>query len=570
MNPALWRTLALSFIAVAIAFVLYQMTLPDREDFGLHFTVPLGAPGSVRVVSVDARSPASNAGIRRGDLITYGNTTMERARALYATAGSRVKLTINGKRDVMLTARYVPMPVPWVAAAIRLAFLFVAALLAWRRPDDPAARALVVFLACYGLAIAMPNGVLPTPLLSLIVLQMLYLVLFLIGTGAAAIFAATFPSGTAQPTPNVLARIAFGLAIAAAIGMVVTQWLPRTGKALSLLSAGFIFSFIVIGFLVIATLVVAYVQGEPYERQRRRWVFLILGVGLFGPLVDIIVQTVFGFNQLVDNLTLLPLGLLPFGLAYVILRHRVIDVGFVLNRALVYTGVSAVIVAVFVIVETLLSKYVEQTNHVESVAVQLFVALVLGFSVRAIHTRVDRFVDSVLFRERHLAEAALRFFAHDAPYITEAGVLLSRCVKTIERYAHARGAGIWTAQSPTYRAAVTTFASAADVDENDPAAVAMRARRVTVDLREAESGLPGTVAFPMIVRGELLGMLVCGPKTDDEIYAPDERDALAFLATSVGHALDGIEIRELRSRLEALGARPASAFHATDEGPGTL
>jgi hypothetical protein len=53
----------------------------------------------------------------------------------------------------------------------------------------------------------------------------------------------------------------------------------------------------------------------------------------------------------------------------------------------------------------------------------------------------------------------------------------------------------------------------------------------------------------MIVRGELLGVLLCGPKTDDEIYAPDERDALAGLATSVGHALDAIEVRELRRRL---------------------
>ncbi len=553
MKPALWRTLALACLSVALAFVLYQMTLPDREDFGLTFTVPFSAPGKVRVQSVEPNSPAAAADIRKGDLIEYGSTVTARANALYATAGSHVPVTVNGTRRVVLTARYIPQKqLPWAALAIRLAFLLVAALLAWRRPDDPATRALVVFLGCYGLAIAMPNGVLPTPLLSLLVLQFLYLILFISGTAAAAVFAATFPSGTARPLPRALSRTSIGLALLASFGIAVSEWVPRSARTISVFNAVFILTFVVIGFLVVATLVVAYVQGAPSERQRRRWVFLILGIGLSGPLLDVIVQSIFGFNVLVDTLSLLPLGLIPIGLAYVILRHRVIDVGFVLNRAIVYAGVSAVIVAVFVIVETLLSKYVEQSSHVESVSVQLAVALVLGFSVRAIHSRVDRFVDSVLFRERHLAEAAIRYFAHDAPYITDAGVLLSRCVKTVERYTHARGAGVWTAQSPTYRAAAATFPEPAVVDENDPALVAMRARRVNVDLREAQSGLPGAVGFPMIVRGELLGVLVCGPKTDDEVYAPDERDALASLAVSVGHALDGIQVRELRRRLEEL------------------
>lgn len=550
MKPALWRTAALLLIALAVAFVAYQLTLPDSDDFGLHFQTPLGTAGTVRIGSVDAGSPAQAAGIRAGDTVNYGNNQLDRAKVVYASAGSHVIVTVNGNRRVTFTVRRMPQrPIPWTAFVIRLAFLLVAGLLAWRRPADPAARALVAFLWCFGLSIAMSNGVLPTPLLSLIVLKIVYLALFYLGMGAAATFAARFPSGTPQPLPRVLAAVAtlFSIAAAAAVGPAVL--FVRNARLAPQLNAAFLFAFVALGLLVVATLAVAYAQGAASERQRRRWVFLLLGLCLAGPIVDVIIQSTFGFQQWVDTLTLLPLGVLPFGLAYVILRHRVIDVGFVLNRAVVYTGVSIVVVAVFVIVESLLSKYVEQTSHIGSIATQLFVALILGFSVRAIHTRVDRFVDAVLFRERHLAETAIRFFAHDASYITDADVLVTRCVKTIERYAYARGAGVWTAQSPTYAAAASTFEASPSVGENDPAIVAMRARRAIVELRGTESDLPGALAFPMIVRGELLGVLLCGPKTDDEIYAPDERDALAGLATSVGHALDAIEVRELRRRL---------------------
>jgi uncharacterized membrane protein YczE len=313
--------------------------------------------------------------------------------------------------------------------------------------------------------------------------------------------------------------------------------------------------------LVVTTLIVAHLQGAPAERQRRRWVFLLLGVCLAAVGIDLAVTASVGYSSIVDQIAILPIAAVPIGLAYVILRHRVIDVGFVLNHAVVYTVLSIIVVGVFVVVETLLGKYVENTSHATSIAVQLAVALTLGFSIRYVHARVDHLVDSVLFRERHLAEAAIRDFAQEASYVTDADVLLARCVKTVERYGKARGAGVWVAGGTMYRAQLHTFAIAPDVDENDPAVLSMRARRVSVHVRDCDSALPGMLALPMIVRGELLGILVCGPKIDDEIYDPDEESALASLASSVGHALDAIEVRELRRRVQALtatgGGQPA-------------
>lgn len=553
MKPAAWRALALLFITAAVGFVCYQLTIPEREDFGIAFSVPAQAPGSIRVTSVTAGSQAAKAGIRPGDVLSYGPTAYDRARVVFATAGSRVTVTVNGRRDVTMTAHNAPhIALPPGTFALRLAFLAVAALLAWRRPDDPAARALVVFLACYGLAISMSKGVLGNPLLSLIVLQMGTGLLFLVGTGAAAVFAATFPSGSARPAPRTLAILCQVLVAMTALALIAGEWVPRSGNALSFLNAAFRASFVLIGLLVFTTLVMAYVQGEAAERQRRRWVFLLLGVGLIGPVADVVVQATIGINAWVDEAALLTLAVLPIGLAYVILRHRVLDVGFVLNRAVVYASVSICIVGVFLILETLTARYVEQHNHVESIALQLVVALGLGFSVRFIHARVDRFVDTIFFRERHEAESAMREFAHDAPYITDSAVLMRRCVEIVRARAKASNAGIWMRQDDrTYAQLEGTFADA-HVDENDPAIVAMRARHVVADLYRLQSAVPGVLAFPMIVRGELTGVLACGAKIDDETYAPDERDALSAMATAVGHGLDGLRIVELERTVERL------------------
>jgi hypothetical protein len=409
------------------------------------------------------------------------------------------------------------------------------------------------------MAIGMRNNVLPSPALTLLIGAIGASVALLLGSGFAAIFAATFPSGVAKPLPLVLSRIAMTIAIAASAALLSSVWIATSAAQTSWLNYAVLWTIAVIAILVVATLVIAYIQGAPEERQRRRWVFMMLGLGLAGVGFDLGFLAAAGYNPIVDIVTLFCVGSIPFGLAYVILRHRVIGVGFVLNRAVVYGGVSVIIVGVFLIVETLMAKYVEQHNHIESLAVQLTVALILGFSVRFIHTRVDRFVDTVFFRERHEAEAAMREFAFDAPYITEAGVLLRRCLEVVRKHAHASNAGVWLREGTSYSQADGTFPNDT-VDENDPAIVAMRARRVVAELHDLRSSLPGALAFPMIVRGELTGMLLCGPKTEDETYAPDERDTLSAVATAVAHALDGLRIAELEQTVERLLAgRPGGA-----------
>jgi len=61
----------------------------------------------------------------------------------------------------------------------------------------------------------------------------------------------------------------------------------------------------------------------------------------------------------------------------------------------------------------------------------------------------------------------------------------------------------------------------------------------------------------MIVRGRLIGTLVCGADAAAGSYAPDERDALEAVARSVGHALDGIRVRELKREVASALASEA-------------
>ncbi len=563
MNSTLWKSVALPPIVAALLFVAFGWAIEvPRGDLGMTLSPSQARPGAIWVVSIVPGSPAARAGIRPGEYVAPVGKDLRSIAMFFAPRpNAHVPIVVNGQRRINLTAQAGSLDYPIAATLARVMFLLIAGLLVLRRPSDPSARSLVIFLACFGFAIALENNAFGSPVVTYLVMYVGGALAFLIGSAAAAHFAATFPSGAGPRLEMTLAAVAASFTTVGVLFLIASFVVPVV-RALAYANEAMFVAIIANLALTIAILTIGYLRADS-DRQRRLWILLTIGVGLLGPLADLVVAVTIGYRPLVDELTIVTTIFLPIGLAYVILRHRVLDVGFVLNRAIVYATVSVVIVGVFVVVETLLARYVEVMSRATSVAVEVGVALLLGFSIRYIHARVDKIIDTLFFRERYEAEAALRNFGRDAAYITDPDTLLQRSVEQVLRYTRASRAGVWLDDKAlaAYRPQDSTFEASTAVDENDPAIVAMRARGIVADLRDLRSALPGELAFPMTVRGQLLGALVCGGKPLGESYAPDERSALEAMAAAVAHAYDALEVERLKGAYERLleGGAPPGA-----------
>ena len=250
----------------------------------------------------------------------------------------------------------------------------------------------------------------------------------------------------------------------------------------------------------------------------------------------------------------------PVALTYAALSRRLLDVGFFLNRATVFTIVSAIVIGAFILAEWAASTWLASTTHATSAVVSMVIALGLGVSLRHIHRYVERFVDRVFFRKRHEDELALLSFAHEASYISDRSTLLDRAVQTVKEHTGANDAAILVRDG----AAIYAFATDGqreEVSENDPGIVALRAWNRPVDLHALpDSELRGEFAFPMTSRGDLVGTLICGPKRDGEAYAPDESEALLALAHGVGTALDTLTSRN-NGLMESIRETQALMLH---------
>jgi hypothetical protein len=374
-------------------------------------------------------------------------------------------------------------------------------------------------------------------------------------TALAACLLATISSTFGHPIGPLRRTLEWSTYTVASIGVgvmtvvyeliLITPWFHRFWPLVNFLwvyQLGWIIALLLGAACALAAL--ATVSAE--ERQRAAWLLI--------PLVALnVVSAIWAFAsafaggqysgaqqalEIVGGLA----GLVVVGvMTYAVLSRRLLDVQFVINRAAVFAGVSLVVVGIFVLVEFLFNKFFAVASRTTSIAVVVGIALAVGVSLQYIHHYVDKFVDRVFFRARHEHEQSLRAFAHEAAFITDSDTLLDNTVHEVAVHAESDPVSILLRdERGSYRTARSSSGAIDAVSENDRGILKLRAWHAPVDLDDVDTTLQGSRAYPLMSRGDLLGVLVCGRKRDGQAYAPDESEALTLLARSVGSALDGL------------------------------
>ncbi len=562
MPLRLWQFCATAVVLLTLGLVAGDLlSLAPGGSYGMRLD---RQNGHIEAAAVEPGSAAARAGIAAGDELDLDPADLtSRVRLNWPVAGDRIGIDVihsGRRRSVELRAASssgnsgLSNAVFRIYETLRVVMLAVALLIILRRPDLRAGRTLANFFVAFAYGFLGRTPWYPPVVTAIIDVSRPIAVLFALEQ--AALFSTIFPRPSLGGLRRLIERACpYLFGAGAAIGLVPTSLyyiagIDVPGAPRAVFSA-FIIAFIAmiaIGFSLGAR------EATPAERYRLHWISISLAIGFTGLFVGVSLEAA-GVPE--ERWILLPLTLIavPIGTTYAILRHRVLDVGFVVNRALVFALISGIVVLAFGLLEWFLGKYLLDIGHVGSSFIEATLALALALSLRQIHGRVDHFVDSVFFRQRHLAERALRRLAHEVAFIDDEGVLADRTVAAVDHYGRASGCAIYLAAGDrAFSLRVATLAGEpASVDANDSAVVAMRAFHEPVDLDDqgaARSALSGAVCFPMIVRGELIGLLDCGQKQSLEAYDPDERETLHVLARAIGHTFDAIRTSALRTAVD--------------------
>lgn len=147
-----------------------------------------------------------------------------------------------------------------------------------------------------------------------------------------------------------------------------------------------------------ASMVVRMRRAEGLERQQLRWLVAALVAVTLTVVQGFLGSAIFG--DAVPNVALLPpiiaFVCVPLAIGVAVLRYRLYDIDTIVNRAVLYGGVTVVILAVFGVANIGLQRLLEPWTGGQSALVAGFVGLAVGAQYGPLRRRVRPLVDRFL------------------------------------------------------------------------------------------------------------------------------------------------------------------------------
>jgi hypothetical protein len=234
-------------------------------------------------------------------------------------------------------------------------------------------------------------------------------------------------------------------------------------------------------------------------------------------------------------------GLAVLGYLYAILRTRVVDVGFVIDRTLVFSVTTTLMFGMFSLLEQGVHRLAlgEQLGWVVQALGAVGVAAVLS----PLHRVLDGALERVFFHRLRTLAGALRRFAMESAFFESEDALLSRALKQL--LVPCAAAAIYERHGAVYQRRVAQGDGWPEVvDRDEPIFVTLRARHGVLDLagRDSAAGAEG-LAWPMTVGQLLTGAVIVRLRAGEQLDR-DLRAAMGELAHALGTSLYLLRYRE--------------------------
>lgn len=505
----------------------------------------------VRVQSVESGSRTAALGVSTGDLLRPANRFVFRQIPVAGETVHFVRVSPGVVTPMTLLvnrATTPPMAVPnrldrLLDDSVRMLICLGGIFILWR------GRSRSSFLLGLGLiaVLPFPTNWLPLTPLPFGMWNAGISTLFYYGAFALPLFAMAFLTEAQIRVPP-WTKQAFWLAfIVAAVTFAVDlvfppglfpSWVYSVDRSLSIPSGLSPFA------IAIGILMVGWLRGTAESRHRIVLLLLALSLIVLSNSLFVVFDTSSEANPaaLTAASSMCRIsGALLF--VYAILRHRVIDVGFTLNRTLVYGSVSGILLAAFALAEWALHQLLALEGWEGGPLLSAGLAVAVFLAFHPVRRLVEHYVSTIFFRPWRNKEQALRNFVHEAAFFKDVARLLAAFSDALERFSGAPCCVYRVAEDGSYICATGKMPTA---DADDAVTVALRARAEPCDIEGANTAIDGAHAFPMMHGHDLEGFAVLGRKLDGERYRPDEIELIEWASRQLGLDLFALSVDQLK------------------------
>ena len=328
--------------------------------------------------------------------------------------------------------------------------------------------------------------------------------------------------------------------------------------------------------------------SSPVQRQQAKWAVLGLTAAVVGPfayfLPFVIIPSLSDggtsnlfyqrlgseyftlallFRLVSLGVFALALVIFPLFLAIAILRYRLWDIGVVVNRTLVYGGMtSSLVVIYFGSVVLLQLAFKEITDRGGPLAIVIS-TLAIAALFQPVRRRAQGFIDRRFYRRKYDAAQTVAAFSARLRDEVDLSRLSQELVEVVEETMEPDHVSLWlrepgrqivggdggapqAADAPVVAWPRQPAVEAVEIAPNDPVVAYFQGAEGVVEIDKLHLDSAGVGALreagvkmvvPLVSQGELVGLLNLGSRLSQQEYSTDDHKLLTDLATQAAPAV---------------------------------
>jgi hypothetical protein len=330
-------------------------------------------------------------------------------------------------------------------AAFTVVPIAVGAIIFWRRPDDRMAFLVSLVLLMYWAGITFPYHLLDLPR----GWEVSSAVVALVGVGSILLFMYIFPDGHFVP------RWARWLALVSIMAFAPSILFPYSSLSLwwhPLLNA--LVSVGVFGAIALVQIYRYRLVSDFAQRQQTKWVVLGIVAAAVGYCLFLVLNLLQGgilASLLGYTAALLLLSFLMVSIVVAVLRYRLYDIDLIINRTLVYSTLTAMLVALYFAAIVMLQRLFVLLTGQQSTLAVVASTLLIAALFNPLRRRIQSFIDRRFYRRKYDVRKTLEAFSIKLRNETDLEALNNDLVEVVSETMQPAHVSLWLRSDPPPR-----------------------------------------------------------------------------------------------------------------------
>jgi two-component system, NarL family, sensor kinase len=273
----------------------------------------------------------------------------------------------------------------------------------------------------------------------------------------------------------------------------------------------------------IASIVVRFRKATGMERAQLKWLTVAGLLVIVGNILGSIPWLIWQDNPLTLELSIVVMDItlvnIVVATGVAILRYRLWDIHIFINRALVYGALTALVVALYVIIVGSLGAVLQSGG---SLLVSLLGTGIVAISFQPLRERLQRNVNRLMYGERDDPYTVLGRLSQRLEVVVASKSVLPTIVETVADAFKLPYAAIALKESEKFTIAAEYTRSSAFAPQNDG------------DLE----------TLPLVYHLETIGQLILAPRSPGESFSDADRQLLETIARQAGIAAYNVRLTQ--------------------------